>query len=71
MTTKARKLGIHPDLKSAIENHDYETICSFLHSKTYSSDSAFTIQRCCASFIQGWKECEKFGLIEKLESKGE
>lgn len=60
---KPKMLMIHNDLLKAIEEEDYEKIASFLHTKLYSSDSKFTVERCVDSFIQGWQECERISEI--------
>jgi hypothetical protein len=58
---------IHDDLLKAIEEEDYETIAQFLHTKMYSSDAKWTVDRCTDSFIQGWQECERISEILREE----
>lgn len=62
-------MNIHPELKKAIIEKDYKTICKFLHTNHFESDSEWTFERCNDSFVQGWIECEK--QIERLQKKCE
>ena len=55
-----RKSSLSNTLMQAIGQSDYEIICQFLHTNHFESDSEWTVMRCNDSFIQGWKEAEKY-----------
>ena len=54
------KIRYHAELLKALKAKNYKKICEHLHTNHYESDSDWTIKRCDDSYIQAWRDCEKY-----------